>query len=64
MPKNIIYILSLTLATLLLWVGFQIFQITTSSPLPTATQKQLAPLNPNLDKVLLEDLNNPGKTLQ
>lgn len=64
MPKNIVNLLVLTLITLILWVTFQLFQITTRSSLPTATQKQLQPLDPNLDFGLIEDLNDPEKTLK
>ncbi|MDP2670877.1 MAG: hypothetical protein Q8P13_00185 [bacterium] len=62
--KNLTNILGLTLITLLVWVGFQVFQIFTTSSIPPATQKQLQPLNPNLDTALLEELNDPEKTLK
>ncbi|OGY30447.1 MAG: hypothetical protein A3F35_01855 [Candidatus Woykebacteria bacterium RIFCSPHIGHO2_12_FULL_45_10] len=64
MPKNLANILALTLVTLLLWVTLQIFQITTRSSIPAATQKQLEKLDPNLDKNLIQDLNNPEKTVK
>lgn len=64
MSKNVVNILALTLITVLLWVGFQIFKITTQGPIPQATARQLKVLNPNLDTSVIEDLNNPDKTLK
>ena len=64
MPKNLVNILALTLITLLLWVALQVFQLTTRSNIPAATEKQLQKLDPSLDRNLIEDLNNPEKTLK
>lgn len=64
LSKNVVNLLVLTLITLLLWVTFQLFQITTRSSIPQATQEQLQPLDPNLDFDLINDLNNSEKTLK
>lgn len=61
MSKKLIPILFLTLITLVTWVVFQVFKITTSSTIPSPTQKQLEELDPTLDKSVLEDLEGALK---
>jgi hypothetical protein len=64
MSKNVVNILALTMIVVLMWVAFQIFKYTTAQPVPQATARQLEVLNPNLDTAVIEDLNNPEKTLK
>lgn len=56
MSKNFVTILFLTLITLLAWVAFQVFKITTATTIPAPTQEQIRALDPKLDKSVLEDL--------
>lgn len=56
MNKNLITILVLTLITLITWGALQLFKIRTSYTIPQPTQEQINPLNPNLDKNLIETL--------
>ncbi len=64
MGKNLVNLMALTLITLVVWVTFQLFQIMTRSSLPPSTEKQLQPLDPNLNFNLIDDLNDPNKTLK
>ena len=58
MNRNLATVLLLTFITIVIWVAFQIFKTTTESTIPTPTQKQIEPLNPSLDKKVLEELKN------
>ncbi len=61
MNKNLVSILFLTLITIVIWVGFQIFKITTSTTIPAPTQEQIEKLDPNLDTGVLDDLKTKKK---
>ena len=61
MNKNLIPILFLTLITIVVWVAFQVFKITTSSTIPKPTQNQIQELDPNLDTSVFEDLESALK---
>lgn len=61
MNKNLVSILFLTLITIVIWVGFQIFKITTSTTIPAPTQEQIEKLDPNLDTSVLDDLKTKKK---
>lgn len=61
MNKNLVTILLLTLITVVVWVAFQVLRITTSPIIPAPTQSQLEPLDPTLDKSVLQDLENSLK---
>ena len=61
MNKNLVTILFLTLVTIVIWVGFQIFKVTTSSTIPAPTQKQIQKLDPNLDTSVFDDLETKIK---
>jgi hypothetical protein len=55
MSKNFVVVLILTLVTLVAWVGYQLTVITTQ-PLPQPTQELIAPLDPELNQGVFEDL--------
>ncbi len=61
MSKNFITILVLTLITLVGFVVVVLAQTTLQSELPEATKQQVAPLNPEIDLNLIEDLENSKK---
>lgn len=56
MSKKLVPILILTLITVVTWILFQVINLATSSTIPAPTQKQIEPLDPNLDKATLEYL--------
>lgn len=56
MSKNLVTVLFLTLITLLLWIGYQIFKVSSESTIPQPTEKQIKPIDPNLDKSVFEIL--------
>lgn len=56
MSKNFVTVLFLTLITVLSWLGFQLFKISSESTIPKPTEKQIRPINPELDKSVFEDL--------
>ncbi len=61
MNKNLITVLFLFLVTLVIFVGFQVFKITTSSTIPAPTQKQIQKLDPDLDTSVFENLETKIK---
>ena len=63
MNRTTISILTLSLLTIIFWIGFQIYKITTNKELPTATAEQIEPLNPNLDTDILEKLIESTKSV-
>ncbi len=61
MSKRLITIFLLTLITIVAFVTFQLFNFMTKSTIPEPTQKQLEPLDPQLDKSVIEDLDKSLK---
>lgn len=56
MPKNFITLLSITLIIVVIFVAISLYQTTSKSTIPEATQKQIEPLDPDLNLNLIEDL--------
>ena len=56
MSKNFITLLTLTLIIVAIFVAIFLYQTISKSTIPEATQKQIEPLNPELDLGLIEDL--------
>ena len=56
MPKNFITLLSITLIIIVIFVAISLYQTTSKSTIPEATQKQIEPLDPDLNLNLIEDL--------
>ena len=56
MSKNFITLLTLTLIIVAIFVAIFLYQTISESTIPEATQKQIEPLNPELDLGLIEDL--------
>lgn len=48
----------ITLTTVLIWTGFDIYRAYTRTQVKPDVRKQLTPLNPKLDTETLEDLSN------
>lgn len=61
MNKNIVTILFLSLITIVLWVAFQVFDISSQSTIPPPTQEQIRELDPNLDQSVFDDLKKSLK---
>lgn len=61
MNKNFVTILFLTLVTIVIWIGFQVFKAATTSTIPAPTQKQIQKLDPNLDTSVFDDLETKIK---
>lgn len=58
MSRNLVTVLTLTLITLISVVAVVLTQTFLKSTLPEATQKQIEPLDPNLNTELIEELEN------
>ena len=56
MSRNLIPILTLALIIVVSFVVVLLAQATLKTTIPEATQKQIEPLNPNLDIGLIEEL--------
>ena len=56
MSRNLIPILTLALIIVVIFVVVLLAQATLQTTIPEATQKQIEPLNPNLDISLIEEL--------
>lgn len=56
MSKNFITLLTITLIIVAIFVAIFLYQTISKSTIPEATQKQIEPLNPELDLGLIEDL--------
>jgi len=56
--KDTLVLSIISLATIIVWIGFDIFQTFSQSQIPAATQKQLQPLDPVVSKKTLEQLED------
>jgi len=54
MSKDLVYLLLLTLLTVIAWAGFDFYHASTQPVLPKILQEQIRPLDPNLDFSVLE----------
>lgn len=55
--KRTVLIFSLTLITVISWIGFEVYR-TQRSPVTAPIQKQIAPLSPSLDLTIIRSLKN------
>jgi hypothetical protein len=54
--KDILTLAIFTLITTLTWVGFAIWSVATKTTINKVTQEQMAPLNPQIKREILESL--------
>jgi len=54
--KDILLLTILTLITVLTWVGLAVWSAATKTTINQVTQQQMAPLNPTINKNLIESL--------
>ena len=46
----------MTLITVLSWIGFDVYQALTKTEMPRVLKRQLAPLNPRLNRTVIDKL--------
>ncbi len=56
LDRTITMVLSSTLITLAVWIGFQVYRAYHQVPLPAGIEKHLEPLNPVLETSVLDQL--------
>lgn len=56
--KDALTLSIMTLITVLTWIGFAIYRTTIRSTITQATQEQMKPLDPKINKQTLESLKN------
>ena len=54
--KNALIISIMTLITVLVWAGLEIYRAFTKNTIPTVTQEQMRPLDPKLKRETIENL--------
>jgi hypothetical protein len=54
--KDILFLTIFTLITVLTWVGLAVWSTATKTTINEVTQQQMAPLNPVIDKNIIESL--------
>jgi len=54
--KNALIISIMTLITVLVWAGLEIYRAFTKNTIPTVTQEQMGPLDPKLKRETIENL--------
>lgn len=68
MSKTTIYVLILSLITLLAWLGFELYHQSQQTTLPQPVQESLNPIDPSLNTQILDELqekqvNQKGESL-
>jgi len=54
--KDALILSIMTLITVLSWIGFEIYRTATMSTISRATREQMTPLNPKIEKTIIEDI--------
>lgn len=54
--KQTLFLSIATLLTIVSWVSFETYRAATQTTINPATQKQMAPLSPQIDRELIDDL--------
>lgn len=62
--RNLLVILILTAITIFVWIGIETYQILTRKEYPAVVKEQLEPLDPAIDKKIIEDLSNKKNYLK
>ncbi len=56
-PRDLFIISILTLITVLTWIAFDAYRVLQKEDVPKILQKQIEPINPDLDTKILDDLS-------
>ena len=54
--RDIVLMLTMTLITLVSWLGFEVYLAYAIKPVPDVLARQLMELNPNLDTITLDKI--------
>lgn len=54
--KDALILSIMTLITVLSWISFEIYRTATMSTISRATREQMTPLNPKIEKAIIEDI--------
>jgi hypothetical protein len=54
--KNSLILSIMTLITVLVWIAFEVYRTATKTTIPKVTQEQMAPLNPQIKKEVIEKI--------
>lgn len=54
--KDALILSIMTLITVLIWIGFDVYRALTKTEIPQILQKQIAPLNPQIDRETIEKI--------
>jgi hypothetical protein len=54
--KNALILSIMTLITVLVWIAFEVYRTATKTTIPKVTQEQMAPLNPQIKKEVIEKI--------
>lgn len=53
---NLVTIAVLTVITIFFWIGLEVYRVLSTKPAPSVPEEILAPLNPELDTITLDKL--------
>lgn len=56
--KDILILTIITFITVLTWVGFEVWLAATKTTITKVTQEQMSPLNPQINKQIVESLKD------
>lgn len=54
--KNILILSIMTLITVTVWVGYEVYRVYTQTTVPRIIKELIKPLNPNIDETTIEDI--------
>jgi hypothetical protein len=57
LSRNTVFVLILTILTIFVWIGVDVYKIVTKKEIPAVLKEQLEPLNTNLETKALEELS-------
>ncbi len=54
--KNILIISIMTLITVFIWIGYEVYHAYTATTVPTVVRELIQPLNPSIDEAIIENI--------
>lgn len=54
--RNILFLAILSLLTVMVWIGYEVYQVYTKTTVPQVTSKLIQPLNPTVDLEILQTI--------